>query len=153
MRGENQDMKLSNELSASAFYTNPKVRVTPLRSQEIKWVWWNSQDIRLDVMPSSETPTTSNLFGLTVIPIQKDTKISGLFLKSILLVQLKRTQDGVLAETWLEGVYEYGSAQDDYAAIIDLVVSLGEYCKVLEKQGDKLGDTARSELDALRRLI
>jgi hypothetical protein len=88
-----------------------------------------------------------------VVLIPKDTRIGGLLLKSILLVQLKRTQDEVLSETWLEGVYEYGSAQNDSEAIIDLVISLGEYRKALEKQSKELGDTVRRELDALRRLI
>jgi hypothetical protein len=127
-------MKLSNELSASAFYTNPEVRVSSIRSPDVKWLWWNSPDIGLDTMTGSETPTISNLSGLTVLLIPKDTRISGLVLKSILLVQLKRTQDEVLSETWLEGVYEYGSAQDDSEAIVDLVISLGEYRKALEKR-------------------
>ena len=146
-------MKLSNELPASAFYTNSEVGVFSVRSPDIKWLGWNSRDIRFDAMTSSETPTISNLSGLTVLLIPKDTKIGGLLFKSILLVQLRRTQDEVLSETWLEGVYEYGCAQDDSEAIIDPVISLGEYRKALEKRGKKLGDTARRELDALRRLI
>lgn len=146
-------MKLSNELPASAFHTNPEVRVSSVRSPDIRWSWWNSPDIILDTITSSETPTIANLSGLTVVLIAKDARIGGFLLKSILLVQLKRTQDEVLSETWLEGVYEYGSGQDDSAAITDLVISLGEYRRTLEKRGKKLGDATRRELDALRRLI
>ena len=38
-------------------------------------------------------------------------------------------------------------------AIIDLVISLGEYHESLEEHEEDLGDSARRDLDCLRRLI
>ena len=147
-------MTLSNELPTSAFYTNPELLIAPIRSPSIIWSWWwNSPNIELGVILSSETPTVSDLSGLTVLIVDKGAKIGDVLLKSPLLVQLRKTRDGVLSETWLEGVYEYGSGQDDPEAITDLLISLAEYRKALEKRGTKLGGTARRELDALLMLI
>ena len=74
-------------------------------------------------------------------------------MKSVILVQVSRTRRESVATTWLEGVAEYGTGAGDNEAISDLVVSLGEYRKALEKRERKLGDSARKELDCLRRLI
>lgn len=147
-------MTLSNELAPSAFYTYQEVKVTHSYSQDIKgWFFRNSENVRLEVTPSAGTPATADASALTVLSIPKDTDISGIRLRSILLVQLRRTQEGILAETWLEGIYEYGAGQDDTQAITDLVVSLDEYFHVLNRKKRQLGDSARKELDALRKLV
>jgi len=56
-------------------------------------------------------------------------------------------------ENKVEGVAEYGTAKSESEAIADLVVSLGEYLEVLERREKNLGDSARNELNCLRRLI
>lgn len=147
-------MTLSNELAASAFYTHQEVRVIHFSSQDMRqWFFRNSENVRLEVPPSAGTPATADASALTVLSIPKETDISGIRLRSILLVQLRRTQEGILAETWLEGIYEYGAGQDDTEAITDLVVSLDEYLRVLNRKRKQLGDSARKELDALRKLV
>jgi hypothetical protein len=147
-------MTLSNELAPSAFHTYHEVKVMHSYSQEIKdWFFRNSENVRLEVAASAGTPATADVSSLTVLSIPKDTEISGIHLRSILLVQIRRTQEGILAETWLEGVYEYGTGQDDTQAIIDLVISLDEYLRVLNRKKKQLGASARKELDALRKLV
>ena len=147
-------MTESNKLKPSAFSTYREFQVTPFRSQDIKdWLYLNSEEIELEKMISAETPAIVGSSALTYLPIPRDSEIGGFLFKSILLVRLKRTQQEVLAETWLEDVYEYGAGQDDTEAITDLVVSLGEYLHVLNKRKKQLGDSACKELEALRRLI
>ena len=68
-------------------------------------------------------------------------------------MQIRYTPKEYVAATWLEGIAEYGAAQGQTEAVADLVVSLGEYKESLEKRETKLGDSARRELDYLRRLI
>jgi len=53
----------------------------------------------------------------------------------------------------LEGIAEYGAAKNESGAIIDLVVSLGEYFEALERREKDLRDSALKELNCLRRLI
>jgi len=85
--------------------------------------------------------------------LPRDSEIGDWRLKSIILVQIRTTRKEWLATTWLEGIAEYGVGEGGSEAIIDLVVSLGEYRESLEKREVNLGDSARRELDYLRRLI
>ena len=74
-------------------------------------------------------------------------------MESVMLVQISHARRESVATIWLEGIAEYGTGAGDSEAISDLVVSLGEYRKSLEKRERKLGDSARKELDCLVRLI
>jgi hypothetical protein len=150
---EDHCMTLSNELTASAFFTNPEIPVTQSRTPDIPFPWWNSPKIALDTVGTSDTRAVGAASALALLPIPRDTQIGRLRLQSILLVQLRQTPEGVLAETWLEGVYEYGAGQDDSEAVIDLIASLGEYVDALEARELQLGDSAKHELYALRRLV
>ncbi len=127
------------DLSSELIFTSPTLDVQSFPRK--------GPDITGDVVGTSDTS------GLISLIIPQDTKISDLRLQSLLVVQIRQTQEGVLAETWLEGVYEYGAGQDASAAVTDLIVSLGEYLGVLENRQGKLGDSAKHEFDALRRLI
>lgn len=97
---------------------------------------------------TSQTPNVP-----MVLPIPRDTQVAGWRLKSLLLVQTKPARKGWVATGWLEGIAEYGTAENETDAITDLVVSLGEYKEALEKREEGLGDSARRELDYLRKLI
>jgi len=132
---------LSNDLGASAFYTSPEIQVVPFSTPDITLSGLTSPDVRLDVQ------------AFTLLPLLKDTKIAGVTLKSLLLVQLRQTQGGVVAETWLEGIYEYGTGEEYTDALIDLIVSVREYLDALEAREEQLGDSARQELKALRALV
>ena len=148
-------MMSSNELKPSAFKTFYEFSVFSLRSPDVRLdvVPTRCPDISFDIVPSSGTPTIVDTYALTLLPVPKDSEIGGLLFRSILLVQLKRTQQGVMAETWLEGVYEYGTGQDDHEAITDLVISLREYLAALKRRKNKLGDSAQKELDVLSKLV
>lgn len=143
----------SNELVSLPYVCTPKIRAVSLPSSSIPWSSETSSEIRLLVHKPVKTPRLYKLSSITVLSIPRDSEIVGWHLKSLLLVQVSHTRRGSLATTWLEGVAEYGTGKDQAEAVTDLVISLGEYCKSLEKQEDKLGDSARKELNCLRRLI
>lgn len=143
----------TNKLKASAFVSNPIIRVVPLSSSPIQWKPKTSLEIRLLVHKPVKTPIIRKPNALTVLSIPRDSEIGGWRLKSVMLVQISRARRESLATTWLEGIAEYGTAEGDSEAIIDLVISLGEYRESLEKREGNLGDSARKELDCLRSLI
>jgi len=122
-------------------------------SSPIQWESESSAEIRLVVHKPVKTPNLHKLSSVTTLSIPRDSEIAGWHLKSLLLVQISHTQKGSVATTWLEGIAEYGAAKNESGAIIDLVVSLGEYLEALERREKDLGDSARNELNYLRRLI
>lgn len=156
-------MDPSNELVPSIQYTQRQLNVRYLSAQSIdRYVSANSinlninfffADITLVGIQSIGTPVPYQISTITVFPIHKDQVISGITIKSVIVIQLIPIQEGVLAETWLEGVYEYGVGENDTKAIEDLIISLNEYLIVLNKNRDTIGDSAKKELDALQRLI
>ena len=143
----------TNKLKASAFVSNPMIRVVPLSSSPIQWEMEDSAEIRLVVHKPVKTPSLRKPSSVTVLSVPRDSEIGSWRLKSVMLVQVSRARRESVATIWLEGVAEYGTGAGDNEAISDLVVSLGEYRKSLEKRERKLGDSARKELDCLRRLI
>lgn len=147
-------MELSNELAPSMFYTpkQPQIEYFPAYSLTLD-IQSFMPGVNLVGIESTGTPIPSKTSTLTVLSIHKDELISGITIQSIMLVQLRNTSEGVLAETWLEGIYEYGVGEDNIRAIEDLVISLNEYLSVLNKDIESLGDSARKELDTLQKLI
>lgn len=73
-------------------------------------------------------------------------------LKSVLLVQAKTTESGVLATTYLE-TEEYGWGNSIDEALIDLIESLIEYLESLESREGQLAELAYRDLARLRALI
>jgi hypothetical protein len=73
-------------------------------------------------------------------------------LKSVLLVQIKISLDGVLASTYLEAE-EYGAGDNYTEAIRDLLTSLVEYLESLQSRKEKLGDSALRDLNRLEQLF
>ena len=144
---------LSNELSASAFYTSPDIQVIPFSTPDITLSVLTSPDITLNLQQASDTELYATSYSLTLVPLLKNTKIAGITLESLLLAKLQSTQERVVAETWLEGIYEYGTGEEDADALVDLIVSMREYLDALEAREEQLGDSARQELKALRALI
>lgn len=152
-----------NEIPSSAFVSNYEIRVATMPSSPIRLKSETSSEIVFKVHNPSNTiisgqPNTVKLTHgrfntLTVFTLPRDSEIGDWRLKSIILAQIRHTRKEWLATTWLEGIAEYGVGEDTSEAIIDLVVSLGEYQESLEKQEAKLGDSAQRELDHLRRLI
>lgn len=105
------------------------------------------------VPTSARTPHSIQPTSLTVVALPSDSKIGVWRLKSSLLLQVHRTDKEYLAETWLEGVCEYGTGCREGEAVADLVSSLGDYLQSLEKRRATLGDSASQELAVLERLI
>ena len=144
---------VTNKLEASAFVSNPVIQVVPLSTSPIQWELESSAEIRLVVHKPVKTPNLRKPSSVTILSIPRNSEIVGWHLKSLLLVQINHTQKESVATTWLEGIAEYGVAKNESGAIIDLVVSLGEYLEALERREKNLGDSARKELNYLRRLI
>lgn len=145
-------METSNELVMSLQATQQQVNASYLSAPSIDMRFF-STDIGLVKIQSCGTPVPSQISTITVFPIHKDQVIRDITIKSVIVVQIRPIPEGALAETWLEGVYEYGVGENDTKAIDDLVVSLKEYLDVLDTNKDTLGDSAKKELDALQRLI
>ena len=152
-RWRGEAMTFSNELTSNAFFTNPQIKLTPSRTPDIRLSWWNSPNIMFNIFGTSETHNIESAPTFTLLSILKGTTIHKYIFQSVLLVQLRQTQEGVLAETWLEGVNEYGTGQDVNEAVTDLIVSLGEYLEVLKEQQNRLSDSAKLEYDTLNKLI
>lgn len=146
-------MTLSNEIPSSAFVSNPEICIVAFPSLPIELKSETSPEISFVVHNPGKTLTRGKSNTLTVLTLPRDSEIGDWRLKSIILVQIRHTQKEYLATTWLEGIAEYGVGKGESEAIIDLVVSLGEYRDSLEKQEVNLGDSARRELDYLRRII
>lgn len=143
----------SNELPASFVVYNPKIPVNISSSPVIDIHTITSPQIKWQVLKSTGIPYLKKVNSLTVLTISKGTSIAEWEFKSILLVRIQDNSDESIATSWLEGVLEYGTGKGHQEAIEDLVVSLGEYLESLEKQYAILGDSARRELDTLRKLI
>lgn len=73
-------------------------------------------------------------------------------LKSVLLVQLRTSESGVLAITYLD-TEEYGWGHTEEEAILDLVTSLVEYMESLEAREDQLAEPTVGDLERLRQLF
>ena len=148
---------ISSQLTASAFFSSPEIGLVALSSPPIRFDWLTNPEFKPLVLHKPvKTPNPRKADSLTVpayLVISNDSQIGDWRLKSVMVVQLRRTRKQWLATTWLEGVAEYGTAETDGEAITDLVVSLGEYRESLEKREKKLGDSARNELAYLRNLI
>lgn len=144
---------LSTELVQLTVYSSPEITLVSSSSAPIPLDWKTSPTIRFAVHKPVKTPVPRRLDTLTVLAVPRDTEIAGWLLRSVLLVQLRRSRKEWVATTWLERLAEYGSGETDVEAIKDLVVSLGEYRESLERRESKLGEPARKELVALRRLI
>ena len=153
----------TNNRKTSTFISNSMLQVVPLSnspiqwemesSAEINWEMQGSADINIVVHKPVKTPSFRKANSVLVLSIPRGSEIGPWHLKSVLLVQISRSRRESVATTWLEGVAEYGVGKGDDEAILDLVVSLGEYRDSLEKRKGKLGDSARKELDRLRKLI
>ena len=143
----------SNEITQLPFVYDSRIRVGFFQSLPIPWFSGTSPRIRITAHKAAKTPNIRKPKSVTVVSIPHDTQIAGWRLKSLLLVQLTPARRELVAETWLEGLAEYGTAENEADAITDLVVSLGEYGEALESREKNLGDSARKELDYLRRLI
>ncbi len=147
-------MEPSNELVPPIQYPQQQLNVRYFYPNSINLnIKFFYADIELAGIQSSVMLVPSQTSTITVFPIHKDQVIGGITIKSVIVVQLRPIREGVLAETWLEGVYEYGVGENDTKAIEDLVISLNEYLIVLNTNRDTLGDSAKKELDALQRLI
>ncbi len=146
---------LSSLIQPFVFVSSPEICVVPSLSPLIQLKSETSPDIRLVVHKPGKTLIRRKPNTVTVLALPKDTErdIAGWLLKSVLLVQIRRTAKEFVATTWLEAIAEYGVGKAESEAITDLVVSLGEYRQSLEKREANLGDLARRELDYLRRLI
>ncbi|MBI4330750.1 MAG: hypothetical protein HY673_05685 [Chloroflexi bacterium] len=133
-----------NELREPGFVSSSALDVAhssaPLRFRLV-----SSPKIRYTVRRPRGTPR--------VVALPPDFVLGGWRSKSTILVQITYTQKETLATTWLEGIAEYGVAKGENEAVTDLVISLGEYRECLEKRETNLGDSARRELEHLRRLI
>lgn len=156
-------MTTCTEIPSSAFVSNPDIRVAAVPSPTINLMSVTSAEIvfkvgnpgntKISGKPNTVKLTHGRFNTLTVFTLPGDREIGDWRLKSNILVQIHQTRKECLATTWLEGIAEYGVGEDTSDAIMDLVVSLGEYRESLEKQEANLADSARRELDHLRRII
>lgn len=144
---------IGNELARRAFVTGPEIRIGPLLSSPIEVNWQTSPQIEFEVGKAQKTPNPRKADSLTVVAVPRDSKMGGWRLKSLIVVQIRRVGRESVATTWLEGIPEYGAGKADGDAIVDLVVSLGEYLESLQKQQGNLGDSVRKEMDYLGRVI
>lgn len=136
---------VSSELKEPVLAFSSALNVQGLSSPTIQFTLFSSPEIRYVVRKPVGTPR--------VVAIERDIMIDGWRLKSTLLVQINSTRKEAVATTWLEGVAEYGVAKNENEAMRDLIVSLGEYRESLEKRKKSLGDSAKKELECLRKLI
>ena len=144
----------TNTLDASAFVSNPRVFIEVWPSPLIEVHSQTGPTVQFSVHRPVKTPHFPKAESTTVFIITKDSKIRGWHLKSVLLAQIQPTsRRGWVATTWLEGVAEYGVAKSASEAVEDLVISIGEYLESLENRVENLGDSAKRELDYLRKLI
>ncbi len=146
-------MTMSNALNASAFTTNPAILIQSWLSPTFELPASNSPEIVFHIPPTSKTLAAVASSALTLLYIPKGTIIADLAFQSGLLVQIRLSPEAILAETWLEGLYEYGTGAEPSEAVTDLILSLGEYLQVLEARKETLGDSARRELDTLHMLV
>jgi len=146
-------MTFTNDLQPSVFISSKEVRVPLWTSVPLQLRISSNPLVTFMTRKPVRTPNPRRLDTLTVLSIPGGTVIDNYCLKSVLLVQLRRVLKESLAVTWLEGVAEYGTGKEDESALMDLVISLGEYREALEKREQDLGDSAKRDLDKLRRLI
>ena len=144
---------VSNALSDLPFVSDSNIRVMPSSSIPAEITPETSPEIMITFCKTGTTRTQRRQSSLTVLAIPGGTKISGWHVKSVMLVQVSRTRKESVATIWLENVVEYGVGKKDNEAIIDLIVSIGEYKQSLEKLKKKLGDSSRKDLENLCKLI
>lgn len=146
-------MTVSNELQTSAFVSTSDMA---MKCWHADLAWSRSRtspELKFPVHKPGKTVAPFKSPTLSVYSLPRRTEISGWRLKTLLLIQVRRTRRESVATTWLEGMVEYGTGKGESEAIADLVVSLGEYRESLEKREKNLGDSARKELDYLRKLV
>lgn len=95
---------------------------------------------------------TESLSLLVLLPVPEEQSSTGHHLKSILLIQLRTSESGALAITYLD-TEEYGWGKTEGEAIADLMTSLVEYMESLEARQDQLGDPAAADLKKLHALF
>ncbi len=134
----------SNELDTAWYPSNPPIDITALS--------YSAEELRLSVVKPGKTPNPRKPDTLTVFALSSG-DVGAWNLKSVLIVQLRRSRKRRIASTWLAGITEYGDGDTDENAITDLVNSLGDYREGLKKRKGKLGASAREELRQLERLI
>lgn len=144
---------ISNALPSLPFIFDSGIRFMPSSSIPVKITSETSPEIKITFYKIGTTRIQRRQSSLTVLAIPKDTEISGWRLKSVMLVQVSCTRKESVATIWLENVVEYGVGKEDNEAIIDLIVSIGEYKQSLEKLEKKLGDSSRKDLENLCKLI
>ena len=142
----------SSEINQPLLVYTYRITGASAPSPLIQWFSETNQQIRIIGLEAVKTPYEEPS-TVKIVPIPHDTRIGDWSLKSLLLVQIEPTRSGSIAMTWLEGISEYGTGQNEDDAKTDLVISLGEYREALEEREESLGDSARRELDYLRKLI
>ena len=116
--------------------------------------WVTGPEIRISVVHKpGGIPNPRRLGSLTVLPIPRDTQIGVWRVKSVIMLQIRRTRKQWLTSTWLEGIAEYGTGKTEDEATTDLISSLGEYRASLEALEERLSESARNELRHLQGLI
>lgn len=144
---------IGNELASRTFVTAPEIRIGTLLSSPIQVKWQTSPQIRFEVRKAQKTPNPRKADSVSVVAVPRDSEMGGWRLKSLIVVQIRRERRESVATTWLEGISEYGAGKADGDAIVDLVVSLGEYLESLQKQQRNLGESVRKEIDYLGGII
>jgi hypothetical protein len=141
-------------IRVTSFPEQRQITVSSIRSSLMPIVVQSfTPDINPRVVEPIGTPIPAKVSTITVFAIGRGQVIAGIKIESVMLVQLRNIQEGVLAETWLGDIYEYGVGESGIQALEDLIVSLNEYLSVLTKNKDHLGDSAKKELDVLQRAI
>ncbi len=143
----------NNELKQRPVVYSPRISGGFLSSSPIPWFSKTNPQIKIRARKAAKTPNIRKTRSITVLSVPRDTQVADWLLKSLLLVQLTPGREGSVATTWLEGIAEYGAADNETDAVTDLIISLGEYKEALEDREENLGDSARMELDYLRKLI
>ena len=110
---------------------------------EVIWVFHDPQG----------TPDIPHPHSLAVMTLSEGLEVGGWRLKSLIMMQMQCAETECVASTWLEGVLEYGVGERQDEAIVDLLISLGEYLESLDERETTLGDSAKRELDYLRKII
>ena len=143
----------SNELGLEAFLSTPPPSVTYVHGPEIEVERLFSPVVQLPVREAAGTPNPHKRAPLTVLCVPKEFQVRGWRLKAALMVEERRTRNGVVTTAYLEAFTEYGAAKDEAEALADLISSLGEYRESLTRRREKLSDAALEELRALNSLI
>ncbi|MBI4298531.1 MAG: hypothetical protein HY666_02070 [Chloroflexi bacterium] len=115
--------------------------------------WITNAPMNITVHKALKTPLPRAIETLTTFPLLATSVIQNWRLKATLMVQLRHKHKMWSATTWLEGVAEYGTGKTADEALVDLIVSLGDYLESLKKRKARLGASALEELKHLESLI